>query len=329
MDRSTIPEFEPNRFLPGGHLQTILSRYLVGKPVKLPSTTQRFNLDDGDQLVLLDSKPADWRPGRPVALLVHGLGGDANGIELVRLGARLVRLGVRVVRVNLRGAGLGAGLSRRLYSGASGPDVAAVAARLANDFPGSPIGLVGFSLGGCLVLNVASSGLAGLDCVIAAGAPVDLDACSRWMMHPSRRFYDRQFVYTMIPEVKRLHTRFPELGRLNLDHVSSVRDFDQAYTAPRNGFRSVDDYYAQCSPVGKLDQIKVSGLLIHAMDDPFIPLGPLTNAKVSPSLEVEILPEGGHLGFISRKSWSGDRRWLVSRLAAWLSARWGLDFPAN
>ena len=185
------------------------------------------------------------------------------------------------------------------------------------------------TLGANLVLNLAGESatrpVEGLDCVLAAGAPIDLAACARWMDHPSRRFYDRQFLYSVIPEVQRLHDRFPELGRVNLSSVGSILEFDRSYTAPRNGFTSVEAYYHECSPIRTVGQIAATGLVIHAKDDPFIPLEPFLRAQFAGSIEVEIYPRGGHLGFISRKPWAGDRRWLVTRLAAWLAARWDLQ----
>jgi predicted alpha/beta-fold hydrolase len=264
-----------------------------------------------------------------MALLVHGLGGDAGGIELVRLGSRLVGLGVRVVRINLRGAGPGFGLARTLYSGASMGEVRAVADWMAREGDGSPLALVRFSLGAALVLNLAADSadrpVDGLDCVVAAGAPVDLAACARWMAHPSRRFYDRQFVYTVVPMVERLHARFPDLGPVDLGEVRSMLDFDRAYTAPRNGFQGIEAYHEACSPIRRMGRIGVSGLVVHALDDPFIPTAPLLQAQFPAGLELEIHRQGGHLGFISRESWAGDRRWLVTRLAAWLARRWGLE----
>jgi predicted alpha/beta-fold hydrolase len=263
-----------------------------------------------------------------MALLVHGLGGDAHGIELVKLGSRLVEQGVRVVRMNLRGAGSGFGLARRLYSGASHSEVRAVAEWMARSSRNSPIALIGFSLGASLVLNLAAEAvdrpIEGVDCVLAAGAPIDLAACGRWMNHPSRRFYDRQFLYSVIPEVQRLHARFPELGRVNLRSVRSMLDFDRCYTAPRNGFANVDAYHTACSPITTVDRINISGLVIHAEDDPFIPLEPFLKARFPQSIEVEIHRSGGHLGFISQEPWAGDHRWLITRMAAWLEDRWRL-----
>ena len=326
--RFEVPPFEPHPLLPTGHLQTILSRYLFGLSARLDVVDHLVTLADGDRLVVHDSTPEEWRAGRPMALLVHGLGGDAIGIDLVRLATRLVEAGARVVRMNLRGAGPGFGLAARLYSAASVDEVRAVAHWMASEAAGSPIGLVGFSLGGNLVLNLAADAVErpvpGLDCVVAAGAPIDLGACGRHMDHPARRFYDRHFLYSVIPEVRRHHARFPGLKPIDLSQVRSMLDFDRRYTAPRNGFSSVEEYHERCSPIGRVARIAVPGLVVHSRDDPFVPTEPFARASFAPGLDLEIHRAGGHLGFISQRPWAGDHRWLITRMAAWLAGRWGL-----
>ena len=96
------PRRSPGRYLPSGRLE-------------LPSTSHEVDLDDGDRLSVLESVPADWRPGDPAAVLVHGLAGCARSPYVVRLARKLVAMGVRVVRMNLRGAGSGFGLARGIY----------------------------------------------------------------------------------------------------------------------------------------------------------------------------------------------------------------------
>src|SRR5256885_9655519 len=46
----------------------------------------------------------------------------------------------------------------------------------------------------------------------------------------------------------------------------------RSYTAPRNGFAGAEDYYARSSAGPLLSRIRVPGLVIHAEDDPFIPV---------------------------------------------------------
>ena len=144
------------------------------------------------------------------------------------------------------------------------------------------------------------------------------------MDHPARRFYGRQLLYSGIAEIKRLHARFPELGPARVQSVGSLLDLDRVYTAPRNGFDRVESYHERSSPIGTLARIEVPGLFVHAEDDPFLPIEPVQRARFAPTMIVEVYPRGGHLGFISRTPWSGDRRWLLTRMAAWLADRWGL-----
>ena len=139
------------------------------------------------------------------------------------------------------------------------------------------------------------------------------------MSEPENRLYDWNFVRWLRTMVVRLHRRFPELGPPQLEGVRTLYEFDDRYTARRNGFTSADDYYRRCSLVDRLDRIDVPGLIVHAMDDPFVPHEPLMQAARQPGLALELVRHGGHLGYLSRRPWQGDRRWLDARLADWLA----------
>jgi predicted alpha/beta-fold hydrolase len=320
------PPFEPHPWLRGGHAQTIAGRYWPIPRAGLQATAHEVDLADGDRLVVLDSIPPGWESSRPSAVLVHGLAGCADAPYMVRLGARLVHLGIRVVRVNLRGAGSGFGLARGIYHAGRSDDLRAVLAWLRRRAGRSPIALAGFSLGANLVLKLAAEAAAdpadGLDCVLAANPPIDLAACTLQMQRPENRFYDWNFVRWLRAMVRRLHRRFPELGPADLEGVKTLYDFDDRYTAPRNGFASADDYYERCSVVTALARIAIPGLIVCAMDDPFIPPAPLGRVARPSNLAMELLRHGGHLGYLSRRPWQGDRRWLEMRLTAWLNSRW-------
>lgn len=320
------PGFEPHPALRSGHAQTIAAGYLPGRRVRLPARYVEVPLEDGDRLAVLDSTPDGWVPGAPACLLVHGLGGCARAPYVTRIATRLVRAGVRAVRMNLRGAGAGFGLARGIYHAGRTGDLRAAAAWIAATAPGSPIGLVGLSLGANLVLKLAAEAagdpLAGLDCVVAANPPLDLSACCRHIREPRNRLYDRNFVRVLRAQVSRLHARFPQLPAPALDGVESLYDFDDRYTAPRNGFAGAEAYYAASSAGPWLGRITIDGLVVHAADDPFIPLGAFTSARFPRNLRTELVPAGGHLGYISRDRWAGDRRWLDARLTHWLIARW-------
>jgi len=329
-----VPPFEPHPWVRGGHAQTIAGRYLPDGRGPLPSASRRIRLDDGDQLLARESIPRGWRSGDPAALILHGLAGCSESPYVVRLAWRLLELGVRVVRLNLRGAGAGAALARGTYHAGRTDDVRQALGWLSLRTGGSPLALVGFSLGGNLALKLAAevsaANLAELDCVLAANPPIDLEACARRMRRPENRIYDWNFVRWLRRSTLRHHRTFPELGPVDLRGIRSVYDFDDRVTAPRHGFSSAHDYYARCSSRPLIPQIRQAGLVVHAADDPLIPLDPLRETPWPVNLTLEITLHGGHLGYLSRHRAGGDRRWLELRMACWLAQHWGLrPGPSN
>ncbi len=314
-----VPRFEPPGWLRGGHAQTIVGRYWPNPRPHPPATSHELTLPDGDRLLLLESTPAGWNPSDPSAMLVHGLAGCSGSAYVVRLADRLIRSGIRVIRVNLRGAGRSFGMSRGIYHAGRSDDLRAVADWMRARHPDSPVAAVGFSLGANLVLRLAmEAGPDRIACVVAANPPIDLAACARRMSEPENRLYDWNFVRWLRSTVDRLHRRFPDLGPTGLEGVRTLYEFDDRYTARRNGFASADDYYERCSLVATLGRIEVPGLIVHAVDDPFVPHEPFLQAERRPSLALELVPHGGHLGYVSRRPWQGDRRWLESRILSFV-----------
>ena len=328
-EKDVVPPFDPHPWFPGPHLQTIVARFWPWPRHKLPSTYAEVDLGGGDRTSVLESIPEGWSPGDPSAILVHGLGGCARSPYIVRVGKKLVGRGIRVVRMNLRGAGSAFGLSKSFYHSGKTEDLRAVARWLADRTPGSPIGLVGFSLGANLVLKLAAEAadhpVDNLDCVVAANPPLDLDACCRMIQEPWNWVYDRNFVRQLAKDIGRLHRAFPELEPIDLSRARSLYHFDELYTAPRNGFQDAAEYYLRSSAGPILHRIEVPGLVIHAADDPFIPVEPFHSIAFPPRLALELIPQGGHLGYLSRKTWQGDRRWLDARISSWLASHWSAE----
>jgi predicted alpha/beta-fold hydrolase len=336
-DVASLPPFEPPPWLRGAHAQTIAGRYWPTPRLYLDSQPHEIALADGDRLLVLESKPTGWEGTRPTAMLVHGLAGCADAPYVIRLGARLLALGIRVIRVNLRGSGRGFGLARGIYHAGRSDDLHEVVAWLGRRESRSPIAAVGFSLGANLVLKLAAesgdamagAGPGRLDCVLAANPPIDLAACAGRMSSPVNRLYDWNFVRWLLGMVDRLHRVFPDLGPPGLEGVRTLYQFDDRYTARRGGFASADDYYERCSLVTGLHRIAVPGLIVHAMDDPFIPYEPVRRAARQPGLDLELVRHGGHVGYLSRRPWEGDRHWLDARLAGWLRSHWELASPPS
>jgi predicted alpha/beta-fold hydrolase len=94
--------------------------------------------------------------------------------------------------------------------------------------------------------------------------------------------------------------KFIDLDIDEIDKIGSFWEFDDAYTAPINGFKDVHDYYKKSSSKQYLKDIKTDTLIINALDDPFMSSDIIpTKKEISKHIRLEIYPHGGHVGFVS------------------------------
>ena len=311
--------FRPLPLLGNPHLQTILGNLWKGPPVRIAATTHIVPLADGDALAVHDTTPPTWRPGAPTVLLVHGLGGSHRSAMMQRLANQFMDHGMRVVRVDLRGAGAGVSLARRVYNAACAEDVRAVAERLYRQTPTSPLYLVGFSLGGNIVLNLAADAaerpLANLHAVAALSPPVDLVLCSA--MLGTLPFYDHYYARNLRRQVRDHQAHFPALPVVHFPKRLTMRLFDEHYTAPRGGFADAMDYYRRASSLPNIPRIRVPTFILSARDDPFIAVPPLEQLAGHAKLHIQLVAKGGHLGFLGRDG-VGGFRWGEKRVVDWI-----------
>src|SRR5699024_9150890 len=105
-----------------------------------------------------------------------------------------------------------------------------------------------------------------------------------------------------------------------LPELRSLRDFqafDDAITAPLNGFRNAADYYRQCSCGPYLRHVAIPTLVIHALDDPFMgrDIVPAPNV-VAPAIDMQLCRHGGHVGFVAGGRGGRPVYWLEQRIPA-------------
>jgi predicted alpha/beta-fold hydrolase len=326
--RAPAPEppfdFHPLPLLHNPHLQTLLAHFLRGRAPALAAREHVVRLPDGDAVVLHDTAPPDWRPGDPVAVIAHGLTGSAASPMGVRLAAVLMRRGVRVVRLDLRGAGKALPLSRRTYHGGVSEDVRAALAEVHRSAPGSPISLIGLSLGGNVVLKLAGEAadrpVPGLARVAALAPPIDLERCAARLALPRNRFYEAFFLRELIADARARQRHFPDLPPLPFPRRMTLRLFDDLYTAPRGGFADALDYYRRSSAHALVERIQVPTLVLTSRDDPFIAVEPFEALRAPGHVAVRVLPHGGHLGFLGWDG-AGGIRWAERRIAEWTLGR--------
>jgi predicted alpha/beta-fold hydrolase len=295
---------------------------LLGEPVLPLATVERHVvLPDGDRLVLHDSRPARWRPGDRIVLLVHGLGGSHRSSHVQRLAWQLQARGLRAVRLDLRGAGRGASLARKTYHGGCSEDVRAAAAAIHGWSLTSPLILIGMSLGGNIVLKLAGEAAAhpvpGLERVAAVSPPVDLEGSATRLALRHNRVYEQFFVRNLLQQLRRQQRYFPEVPRVCFPRRLTMRLFDDLYTAPRGGFADALDYYRRSGALPLLSRIAVPTLILTARDDPFVTFEPVEAVAAAAHVTIHVTDHGGHLGFLGCDG-AGGVRWAERRVTEWV-----------
>jgi predicted alpha/beta-fold hydrolase len=294
----------------GGHAQTILGHLIpsprletLGKEVEIP-------LPDGDVLVGFQYGDDDAR----VIYLFHGLGGNTDADYIQRTAALCLKRGYTVYTINHRGCGAGAGRARHPYHSGRAEDLSAVIAFGRARHPRARHAAIGFSLSANALLLLLGGERAKVvpDYAVAVNAPIDLEACSRLLGQTLslNRIYDVRFLNLCRRDlaIKRRHGLLG--ARYNVPFLAKLRDFDEIYVAPAGGFKNREEYYDTCSAGKYVDRIRVPTVVLHAEDDPFIPLDGYRRAKFSPACRVHIEKVGGHMGYLSRTVTEfGTRRW--------------------
>jgi len=320
------PAFRPQPWTVGAHRQTLLG-YLSRRGLRWPGPVEELVVDAGGDVRLLCL--ASWQPGarreQPALVLVHGLGGGADAGYMVAVGWRAWQLGWHVVRMNLRGAGASEPLCPRLYNAGLTADLLAVLRDVAQQ--ARAVALAGFSLGANLALLAASRDaheapreLLG---VAAVSPPTDLSACADRLDARDNRLYRHYFMANLRAAYRRRQARLPGSYAAGRERgLRSIRGYDEAITAPYGGFRDAADYYARSSAGPHLRTLAYPTLMLSAADDPLIPTDSVTRWPLPTGTPVlrELLPTGGHLGFVA-KSHAPGRFWAADRVVAWLDER--------
>ncbi len=251
----------------------------------------------------LDLTP-DPGPDAPIALVLHGLEGYIRRPYAAGVLSRLFDRGVRGVGLNFRGCGGEPNRTARFYHAGETGDLAFVTEHLRRRYPGRPIGAIGFSLGGSVIIKYL--GERGADSPITAAAticvPFDLAAsCDRVSRGFMGGLYTHYFLRSLRRKVEAKRTMLDgiiDTGRAL--HARTLREFDDAVTAPLHGFADAADYYARSDARPFLPRIRVPVLLIQSRDDPIASPDAIPDEQVAanPHLVAAFAPGGGHVGFV-------------------------------
>lgn len=316
--------FSPARWIRNRHLMTITAS-LVRVPPRLPICRERWELPDGD---FLDVDRLDGaRPDSPVVLICHGLEGSSQAGYVLGVMQQARARGLASVALNFRSCSGEPNRLPRFYHSGETSDLGYVIDRLLAERPERCLGLVGFSLGGNVVAKYLGERGAAVPDGVRAGVvisvPFDLERCCAAIdgSDLASLVYRERFLRLLRPKALAKARRFPGLiDEARVQRARSLREFDDAVTAPIHGFAGAADYYARSSSGPLLPGVRRPLLVISAEDDPFVPGSTLPiralreNAYVTPLVSAA----GGHVGFLSGPPWA-LRRWAEEQAAEFIA----------
>jgi len=319
-------EFQP-RFS-GGHVQTLYAWAKARTFPRLPVPAARYFDVAPDTRVLAHCHWHDRPQEHPALILLHGLEGSSLAHYMGGMADKAWALGWNVVRLNQRNCGNTEHLSRGLYhSGLTNDPLFVMRELIARDGIRA-IAVAGYSLGGNLTLKLAGD-LGGdappeLKAVCAVSPTMDLALCVKALERKANVAYQWNFVRQLKARMRRKAAMVPGAFTLEpLRRIWTVRQFDEAYTAPHHGFRDAADYYYRASAMRVIDRIAVPALILTAEDDPFVPVAPFHDAAVTGNsrLTTLVTRHGGHCAFIEHERDGYDGYWAEEQVVRFVTSQ--------
>jgi uncharacterized protein len=321
---------DPYVFLPrlrNGHLVTVFTWGWPRRFPRLPEPEARF-FDVAPRVRVLAH--CHWHPEprrHPTLLLLHGLEGSSQAHYMRGIADKGYRAGFNIVRLNQRNCGGTEHLSETLYHSGLTDDPVAVMKQLIEADGLPSIVVAGYSLGGNLALKLAGDfGDAAppeLHALVAVSPTMDLERCVRALERRSNVFYQWNFVRNLKARMRRKARSFPDRYLLDpLRRIRTVREFDDAYTAPHFGFRDASDYYHRASALRVVDRIRVPTLILASEDDPFVPTEPFSDPAVTgnQAITVRVSRHGGHCAFLGVAENGEDGYWAERAIVQFAAA---------
>jgi predicted alpha/beta-fold hydrolase len=339
--------FIPRRWLRNGHLQTLVGNFLAREwslpgPEALLVQAPESSEDQPARgagypptrlLSLCHWQPEAVRRERLTVLLLHGLEGSASSRYVLGNATRAWAAGCNVVRMNMRSCGGSDALAPTIYHSGRSGDVGAVVDTLVHQHGLERIALVGYSMGGNLVLKYAGEHcphVPQLRAVVGVSPLMDLAASSAALHEPQNRVYEWRFLRNMKRRLRLKAEFFPALYALLeqervYDRIRTMRDFDHQIVARYGGFRDADDYYTSVASSRQAASLSIPTLILHSLDDPFIRMLPSTRAALvaNPHVTYVETQHGGHCAFLTDDAPDGspaDRHWAERTLLGYLRA---------
>lgn len=305
--------FNPHLLARNPHIQTLFSRHRPdAQAVQQAAREQIIQVEDGIRLQGFYS-PHDQSKG--AVLLLHGWLGCAESNYVLTVAEHLYRQGYSIFRLNFRDHGGTSALNPGVFRSDLLNEVFEAAQQVAQIEPNLPFYVVGASLGGNFALRVlwrhTLSPIPNLAHVVAinpainphrAGIAIDTS-------FPLYRVYFRQRWRKSLLEKQQC---FPDLYDFSwIASAATCVEMTERFVRPYSPYPDALSYFdAYTVTPTMLAAIQTQATILTAADDPIIPVIDFEPfIGLSPHLTVNIVPHGGHVGYMDilpLRPWLGE-----------------------
>lgn len=320
-------------WLPEGHTQTIWASKLA-KPHQTSFKSfkrERWLSEDGD-FIDVDKFHASLKD-RPLLVLFHGLEGSSNSHYAQAFAHWAAEHDVNLALPHFRGCSGEMNWGPRAYHSGDHQEIDWILSRLRAEhraLGGQTMVAAGVSMGGNALMRWAAeqgqNASLKADAVASICSPLDLMASGKAIGQGLCRYiYTPMFLRSMKPKAMAKWAQYPGLfDKKALQAATTLREFDNAFTAPVHGFKDTDDYWTQASAKPMMHHVTLPALVLNARNDPFVPVYSLLKAQdVSASVSLWQPQQGGHVGFPSG-AWPAHVQAMPHAVGPWLMRAAGL-----
>jgi hypothetical protein len=312
-----VGAFDPPLGLKHRHVQSLLAgwpwrqTWLRRRAARLLAAAHDEIVDCGAGVRLLGHYSPQPGESRGLAILLHGWEGSAAASYVVSAGAALYDAGYAVFRLNFRDHGESFALNRELFHSCRIDEVVGALRTIVARHQAARTFVIGHSLGGNFALRAAArapgAGIA-LTKVVAVCPVLRPHSTMRALeegLWVYREYFLRRWRRSLLAKAE----CFPELYDFgDLRRFPTLTATTEFFVTQYAGFADLDSYLRGYAITGDaLAGLTVPARLIAAADDPVIPIEDLRDVAVTPALDVEVFPRGGHCAFLEDY---GLRSWL-------------------
>ncbi len=292
------------------HLETIYPSLFRSVELQ-PYHRERIETDDQDFLDL------DWltQQSKKLIIISHGLEGNTQRGYIKGMAKAFFTNGFDALAWNYRGCSEDMNKQLRFYHSGATDDLDRVIQHAINKKQYDSIYLIGFSLGGNLILKYLGERTPNsiIKKSIVFSVPLNLHSSCLQLSKSFNWIYSNRFLKSLKIKIVQKSKVMQGLNTNGIEKISSLIEFDDHFTAPMHGYRDAIDYYEKCSSLYFLKNISIPTHIVNAQNDPFLSEDcyPVNQARDHSFLTFESPENGGHVGFAQFNKnglyWSEER----------------------